>query len=38
MPFTICAKISVLDVWQGFEYASELAFKVKDVSFSNQTF
>ena len=36
MPFTICAKASILDVWQGSEYASELASKVKDVSFSNQ--
>ena len=34
MPFTICAKTSILDVWQdGSEYASELSFKVKDVSF-----
>ena len=36
MPFTICAKTSILDVLQGSEYASELAFKVKVVSFSNQ--
>ena len=35
MPFTICAKASILDVWQGSEYVSELASKVKDVSFSN---
>ena len=32
-PFTICAKTSILDVWQGSEYAPELASKVKDVSF-----
>ena len=36
MPFTICGKTSILDVWQSSEYASELASKVKDVSFSNQ--
>ena len=36
MPFTICAKTYILDVWQGSEYASELAFKVKDVWSSNQ--
>ena len=35
-PFTICAKASILDVWQDFEYASELASKVKDASFLNQ--
>ena len=34
--FTICAKTSILDVWQGSEYASELASKVKDASFLNQ--
>ena len=28
--------VHYLDVWQGSEYASELASKVKDVSFSNQ--
>ena len=27
---------SILDVWKGFEYASELSSKVKDVSFLNQ--
>ena len=35
-PFTICAKASILDIWQGSEYASELASKLKDVSFWNQ--
>ena len=35
-PFTIFAKTSILDVWQGSEYASELASKVKDVSVLNQ--
>ena len=35
-PFTIFVKASILDVWQGSEYASELASKVKDVSFLNQ--
>ena len=35
-PFTIFAKTFILDVWQGSEYASELASKVKDVSFLNQ--
>ena len=35
-PFTICAKTSILDVWQGSEYASELASKVKDAPFLNQ--
>ena len=35
-PFTIFAKTSILDVWQGSEYASELASKVKAVSFLNQ--
>ena len=34
--FTIFAKTSILDVWQGSEYASELASKVEDVSFLNQ--
>ena len=29
-------KTSILDVWQGSEYASELGSKVKDVSFLNQ--
>ena len=36
-PFTIFVRtsiFSVLDVWQGSEYASELAFKVTDVSVS----
>ena len=32
-PFTIFVKTSILDVWQGSEYASELASKVKVVSF-----
>ena len=27
-PFTIFAKTTILDVWQGSEYASELASKV----------
>ena len=27
-PFTTLAKTTILDVWQGFEYASELASKV----------
>ena len=31
-----CKKSSILDVWKGYEYASELAFKVKDVLFLNQ--
>ena len=31
----IFAKISILDVWQGSEYASELAFEVNYVSISN---
>ena len=35
-PFTIFVKTSILDIWQGSEYASELASKVKDVSFLNQ--
>ena len=35
-PFTICAKTSILDVWQGSEYDVELESKVKDVSFLNQ--
>ena len=30
------SKNCILDVWQGSEYATELAFKVKDVSKSNQ--
>ena len=34
--FTIFAKSSILDIRQGSEYASELAFKVKDISFLNQ--
>ena len=32
-PFTIFVKISMFDIWQGSEYACELASKVKDVSF-----
>ena len=35
-PFTIFAKTTILDVWQGSEYASELASKVKDALFLNQ--
>ena len=31
-PFTIFVKTSILDIWQGSEYASELASKVPDVS------
>ena len=31
-PFTIFVKTSILDIWQGSEYASELASKVADVS------
>ena len=34
--FTIFAKSSILGIRQGSEYASELAFKVKDISFLNQ--
>ena len=34
--FTIFARTSILDVWQGSEYASELAPKVKDISFLHQ--
>ena len=34
--FTIFVKTSILDVWQGAEYASELASKVTNVSFLNQ--
>ena len=33
---TIFAKASMLDIWQGSEYASELASKVKDLSFLDQ--
>ena len=33
---TILTKPSILDVWQGSECDSELASKVKDVSFLNQ--
>ena len=32
-PFTIFGRTSILDIEQGSEYASELASKVKDVSF-----
>ena len=32
-PFTIFVKTSILDVWQGSKYASELASKAEDVSF-----
>ena len=35
-PFTIFPKAFILDVWQSFEYSSELASKVKDVSFLNK--
>ena len=35
-PFTIFEKTSILDIWQGSEYASEMGSKVKDVSFLNQ--
>ena len=35
-PFTIFVKTSILDVWQGSEYASELASKVTYVSYLNQ--
>ena len=35
-PFTIFIKNYILDDWQSSEYASELASKVKDVSFLNQ--
>ena len=35
-PLTICEKTSILDIWQGSKYASELASKLKDVSFVNQ--
>ena len=34
--FTIFVKTFILDVWQGSEYASELASKITDVSFLNQ--
>ena len=34
-PFTIFVKSSISDVSQGSGYASELAFKIKDVSFLN---
>ena len=34
--FIIFAKTSIFGVWQGPEYVSELASKVKDVSFLNQ--
>ena len=30
------ARTSIFDVWQGSEYASELASKLKNVSFLNQ--
>ena len=35
-PFTIFVQTSILDIWQGSEYASELASKVKDLSFLKQ--
>ena len=31
-PFTIFVQTSILDIWQGSEYASELASKVMNVS------
>ena len=34
-PFTIFGKISIMHFWQGSGCASELASKVKDVSFLN---
>ena len=34
--FTISVKIYILDVWQGSEYASELASKVPEVPVLNQ--
>ena len=34
-PFTIFVKSSISDVSQGSGYASELAFKIKGVSFLN---
>ena len=34
-PFTTFAKTTILDVWKGSEYDSELASKVEDVSFLN---
>ena len=34
--FTILAKTSILDVWQGCEYSSELTSIFKDVLFWNQ--
>ena len=37
-PFTIFVETSILDVWQGFEYAPELASKGTDVSFLNLKF
>ena len=35
-PFTVFGKTSLPDIWQGSEYASELASKVKDAAFLNQ--
>ena len=35
-PFPIFVKSSISDVSQDSGYASELAFKIKDVSFLNQ--
>ena len=32
-PFTIFVKTSIFDVWQGFEYASELTSKVRMFEF-----
>ena len=34
--FTICEKASILDVWKVSRHVSELASKVKDVSFLNE--
>ena len=36
-PFTIFAKTSILEVWQGPEHVSEMTSKVKDVSFLKVT-
>ena len=35
-PFTIFAKTSILDAWQGPEHVSEMTSEVKDVLFLNQ--
>ena len=36
MPFTMFVKTYIMNVWEGSEYASELASKVMDASFLNQ--